>query len=249
MWFGVVSLFPEMFASLNYGMTGRAIKQGLLELAYWNPREFADNPQKRIDDRPYGGGPGMVMQAPPLMAAVRAAKQRHPGALVIYMSPQGQPLTQAILKHIAEQSAWIIIAGRYEGVDQRFIDTEINVEYSLGDYVLTGGELAAMVLIDGVTRLLPKVLGNETSAQHDSFFEPSLLDHPHYTRPYRLDNQPVPEVLLSGDHQKIRRWRLQQALGQTWLRRPDLLEKLFLDEERMLLLAEFIRDYKSTPSC
>lgn len=240
--FDVVTLFPELFGIVTgHGVTGRAVKRGQVELALWNPRDYTHDRHRSVDDRPYGGGPGMVMMVPPLRDAIRAAKAAARASRVIYLSPQGRRLDQAA---VAEMTAWpgmILIAGRYEGIDQRLIETEVDEEWSIGDYVLSGGELAAMVVMDAVTRLLPGVLGHELSAEQDSFAA-GLLDHPHYTRPEEIDGRRVPAVLLQGDHQAIRRWRLKQALGRTWLERPDLLQKLTLDREQQILLDEFKRE-------
>jgi tRNA (guanine37-N1)-methyltransferase len=241
--FDVVSLFPEMFSVVrNYGVTGRAVERGIVELALWNPRDYARDRHRSVDDRPYGGGPGMVMMIEPLRDAIRAARVASTGnAMVIGLSPQGRPLNQAALRSMATQQHMILVAGRYEGIDERLIEMEVDAEYSIGDYVLSGGELAAMVLIDGVTRLLPGVLGHEDSAQQDSFGR-GLLDCPHYTRPEEFEGRRVPEVLLGGNHAYIARWRLQQALGRTWQRRPDLLEGAKLSDEERELLAAFVRE-------
>lgn len=240
---GVISLFPQMFdAVTQFGVTGRAVKQGRLKVDYWNPRDFALDRHKTVDDRPYGGGPGMVMKVTPLKDAISAAKQQlGADTKVIYLSPQGKTLNQHALSALIKRNKMILLAGRYEGIDERLIEQEIDEEWSIGDYVLSGGELAAMVMIDGMARLLPGVLGDELSAQQDSFME-GLLDHPHYTRPESLFDQSVPEVLLGGDHEAIRKWRLKQSLGRTWLRRPDLLEKHTLTDEQTALLREFIAE-------
>jgi len=242
----VVSLFPQMFDAITeYGVTGRAVKKGQLDIQYWNPREFTQDKHRTVDDRPYGGGPGMVMKVEPLQKAIRAAKQTiGEQAKVIYLSPQGRQLKQSDLNQLAtsEQSV-VFVAGRYEGIDERLIEQEIDEEWSIGDYVLSGGELAAMVMIDGIARLLPGVLGDDDSAQQDSFMT-GLLDHPHYTRPEELNDQTVPEVLLGGDHEAIRQWRLKQSLGRTWLRRPDLLENETLSDEQQALLEQFIAEHK-----
>ncbi|MCC5797734.1 MAG: tRNA (guanosine(37)-N1)-methyltransferase TrmD [Methylophaga sp.] len=241
---GVISLFPEMYRAVaDYGVTGRAVSQGRLMLDFWNPRDFAKDKHRTVDDRPYGGGPGMVMKVEPLQAAINAAKQQlGSDTKVIYLSPQGQVLDQQSLVTMSERQSMIMIAGRYEGIDERLIASQIDEEWSIGDYVLSGGELASMVLIDGVARLLPGVLGDEESAQQDSFMN-GLLDHPHYTRPEQLDNQAVPSVLLGGDHEAIRKWRLKQSLGRTWLRRPDLLAMKTLSDEQTALLEEFIAEH------
>jgi tRNA (guanine37-N1)-methyltransferase len=235
-----------MFQSLtDYGITGRAIKRGLVELQTWNPRNYTEDTHHTVDDRPYGGGPGMVMMVGPLREAIRDARaSASKGARVIYLSPQGRKLTQRGLQELANREEIVLVCGRYEGVDERIISAEVDEEWSIGDYVLSGGELAAMVMIDGMTRLIPNVLGHEDSAEQDSFVR-GLLDHPHYTRPEDVDGMQVPDVLLSGDHKAIERWRNKQALGRTWLRRPDLLESLDLDQEQQALLTEFIREFET----
>lgn len=242
MWLGVVSLFPEMFTAItDYGITRRAVERQQVTLNYWNPRDYTHDRHRTVDDRPYGGGPGMVMMAEPLLAALEAAKQAAPqGSKTLYMSPQGRVLDQASLQQLAQAPGLILLAGRYEGVDERVLEDAVDEEYSIGDYVLSGGELAAMVLIDGITRLRPGVLGDPASVEQDSFMA-GLLDHPHYTRPEQIAGRPVPKVLLSGDHAAIDRWRLQQALGRTWQRRPDLLQDYPLDSEQQTLLDEYIR--------
>lgn len=241
----VVTLFPEMFSALSdNGVTGRAIQKGLVQLGMINPRDYTEDRHNTVDDRPYGGGPGMVMMVEPLQKAIAAArKEVSKQAKVIYLSPQGRKLDQEGLRTLVSYEDMILLCGRYEGIDERLIASEVDEEWSIGDYVLSGGELAAMVLIDGVTRLIPGALGHEDSAQQDSFMN-GLLDTPHYTRPENLDGMAVPDVLLSGHHQNIERWRLKQALGRTWLRRPELLEKLTLDQAQQDLLAEFIREYE-----
>jgi len=238
----VISLFPEMFAAISeYGITSRAVRQGLLQLTCWNPRTYTEDRHQTVDDRPFGGGPGMVMKIQPLERALVDAKQAAGAeAKVIYLSPQGRPLTQAAVRELAKASSLVLIAGRYEGIDERFIEAHVDEEWSIGDYVLSGGELPAMVLIDAVTRLLPGALGHVDSAEEDSFSD-GLLDCPHYTRPEVYAGQRVPEVLLSGNHEHIRRWRLQQALGRTYERRADLLESRSLSGEEQKLLAEYIR--------
>jgi len=243
--FDVVTLFPPMFQALSdYGVTGRALERGIAELALWNPRDYTHDRHRTVDDRPYGGGPGMLMKVQPLRDAIHEARAAHPGkSHVIYLSPQGRPLDQAGVRELAQQQHLVLIAGRYEGVDERLIETEVDEEWSIGDYVLSGGELAAMVVIDAVTRLLPGALGHEDSAEQDSFSD-GLLDCPHYTRPEQFEQLPVPAVLLSGDHAAIARWRRKQALGRTWLRRPELLERLELDDEQQRLLQEFIQEYE-----
>ena len=238
----VVTLFPDLFEIVTrYGVTGKAVQRGVVELGLWNPRDYTSDRHRSVDDRPYGGGPGMVMMVQPLRDTLRGAREAAPDSKVIYLSPQGRRLDQTAVAELATRSGMILVAGRYEGIDQRLIDTEIDEEWSIGDYVLSGGELAAMVMIDAVTRLLPGVLGHEQSAEQDSFTT-GLLEHPHYTRPEDIDGMRVPEVLLCGDHAVIARWRLKQALGRTWLQRPDLLEKLKLSSDQQALLNEFIRE-------
>ncbi len=245
--FDVVSLFPEMIQeSMQYGVTGRALERGLVELHTWNPRDYSDNRHRTVDDRPYGGGPGMVMLAKPLSSAIAEAKAAAlPDTPVMYLSPQGRRFDQNAARELAQRPSVILVAGRYEGVDERFIDAEVDEEWSIGDFVLSGGELGALVLIDAVMRLLPGVLGDAQSAEQDSFMD-GLLDCPHYTRPVEYEGVVVPEVLRSGNHERIRRWRLQQALGRTWLRRPDLLVERELSKEEAVLLEEFKRGSAET---
>ncbi|RBP79995.1 tRNA (guanosine(37)-N1)-methyltransferase TrmD [Marinomonas rhizomae] len=244
----VISLFPEMFQAITqYGVTGRAIKSGLVEVDYVNPRDFTHDKHKTVDDRPYGGGPGMLMKVQPLKDAIASAKLSVPNAKVIYLSPQGRTLTQEGVQQLAKQAEFILVAGRYEGVDERLIQSEIDEEWSIGDFVLSGGELPAMVLMDAVFRMVPGVLGKQASADEDSFSD-GLLDCPHYTRPEVLNGELVPSVLLSGNHEEIRRWRLKQKLGRTFQRRPDLLQNLELDKEQQLLLEEFIRETEDSTS-
>jgi len=240
----VITLFPGMFdALLDYGITARAFDNQQLNLKTWNPRTAAQDHHRSVDDRPYGGGPGMVMSVAPLRATLRQmqaeAGQR---GRVIYLSPQGRVLDQAGVIRLAAEPHLVLIAGRYEGVDQRLLERDVDEECSIGDYVLSGGELAAMVLIDALTRWQPGVLGDPESAQQDSFSQ-GLLDHPHYTRPVEIDGQQVPPVLLSGDHAAIARWRLQQSLGRTWLRRPDVLQRLALQPQQHKLLKHFINNW------
>jgi len=239
----VITLFPESLEELTgLGVTGRAIKDGRVELKTWNPRDFAVDRHRTVDDRPYGGGPGMVMAVEPLGSTIRAVRDEHAGDVpVSLMSPQGRKLDQAGINELAGRQGLILVCGRYEGIDERTVESEIDEEWSIGDYVISGGELAAAVIIDAVTRLLPGVLGDEQSAIEDSFVD-GLLDHPHYTRPEVAGGKAVPEVLLSGDHEAIRRWRRKQALGRTWQRRPDLLEGRELDKEAKILLQEFRRE-------
>lgn len=239
----VVTLFPPMFEAVTgYGVTGRAVERGLLDVRLWNPRDYARDRHRTVDDRPYGGGPGMVMQIPPLREAIRDARAAVAGpARVVHLSPQGRRFDQGLAREVTEGPRPILVAGRYEGMDERVIELEVDEEWSIGDYVLSGGELAAMVVIDAATRLLPEVLGHEDSADQDSFTD-GLLDYPHYTRPEVFEGREVPPVLLSGDHQAVATWRLKQALGRTWQRRPDLLEGRELDDRQRALLEEFIRE-------
>ncbi len=238
----VITLFPEMFSSvLEHGVIGRAVTDELLGFRSWNPRDYTEDKHRTVDDRPYGGGPGMVMMYEPVCAAIARAKQAQPESKVIYLSPQGRRLDQKGVNELSKRSGLILVSGRYEGIDERIINAEIDEEWSIGDYVLSGGELAAMVLIDSVCRTLPGVLGHEDSANEDSFVD-GLLDYPHYTRPERVDGFSVPDVLLGGNHEHIRRWRLKQALGKTWQNRPDLIESIELDNEQKELLQEFITE-------
>jgi tRNA (guanine37-N1)-methyltransferase len=238
---GVISLFPEMFAAITeHGVTRRAIQDELLSIRVWNPRDFTHDKHRTVDDRPYGGGPGMLMMVQPLVDAITAAKSEiGVDTPVIYLSPQGQKLDHDGVTQLAQNDRMILIAGRYEGIDERVIQQYVDAEWSIGDYVLSGGELPAMVVIDAVARLVPGVLGHQDSAAEDSFAD-GLLDCPHYTRPEVYNDQQVPSVLLSGDHEKIRRWRLQQSLGKTWLQRRDLINRLALTDEQERLLSEFI---------
>lgn len=241
--FDVVTLLPDLFrVLLDQGVTGRALSRGIAELHLWNPRDFTRDVHRTVDDRPYGGGPGMVMKVEPLRDAILGARAQAPDSRVAYLSPQGRLLDQAALLEIAVAPGWILVAGRYEGVDERLIERYVDEEWSIGDYVLSGGELAAMVVLDAVIRLLPGTLGHAESAQQDSHMD-GLLDHPHYTRPEQVDGMGVPEVLLGGDHAAIRRWRLRQALMRTWLRRPELLQRRACSPEERALLAEIIESH------
>jgi len=239
----LVSLFPEMFEAVSeFGVTGRAVKQGLIQISHSNPRDYTTDKHRTVDDRPYGGGPGMLMKINPLQQAIAAAKAATgEEAKVIYLSPQGPRLDHSKAVALSRERALILVAGRYEGVDERLIEAEVDEELSIGDYVLSGGELAAMVVIDSVTRQLPGVLGHEDSAQEDSYAD-GLLDCPHYTRPEEYLGKRVPDVLLSGNHELIRRWRLKQALGRTQERRPDLLQSRSMTAEENELLAEYLRE-------
>ena len=240
--FGLISLFPEMFYALNFGITGKAMKENLLTISTWNPRDFTLDKHQSVDDRPYGGGPGMVMMVEPLEAAIKRAKEAYPKAKVIYLSPQGKPFCQKQAERILSENELILIAGRYEGIDERVIASLVDEEWSIGDYILTGGELAAMVVIDSVARLIPGALGDPHSVQEDSLTI-GLLKYPQYTRPENHSGSLVPPILLSGHHKEIKQWRLKQSLGRTWLKRPDLLEKKPLTTEESKLLNEFIGEW------
>lgn len=243
--FDVVTLFPEMFAAVTgSGITSRALQGGLWRLATWNPRDFTSDSYRTVDDRPYGGGPGMVMLAEPLERALDAIKEGGGNGKIIYLSPQGRRLDHRKVMELAKEGALTLLCGRYEGVDERLLARRVDEELSLGDFVLSGGELAAMALIDAVVRQLPGALGDDASAAEESFAD-GLLDCPQYTRPELYQGTRVPEPLLSGHHENIRRWRLKQALGRTWLRRPDLLAGRKLSEEETKLLAEFQEEYRS----
>ena len=248
MWIGVVSLFPEMFEAITrHGVTGRAVDRGHVTLEFWNPRDYASDRHRTVDDRPYGGGPGMLMKVETLRSAIHAARERAVEATgqrprVIYLSPQGRRLDQQGAQELASGPPLIVVAGRYEGIDERVVEADIDEEWSIGDYVLSGGELPAMVLIDTAARLVPGVLGHQDSAVEDSFND-GLLDCPHYTRPEVVDGRRVPDVLLSGHHGQIRRWRTKQSLGRTWLRRPDLLDGKVLSAEQQASLNEFIDEH------
>lgn len=241
MWFGVISLFPEMFSTVcNSGVTSRAVKRGLIEVNVWNPRDFTLDKYQTVDDKPYGGGPGMLMKVQPLRDAISAARQRAPeGTKVVYMSPQGERLSHSLVTRFHNWGSLILIAGRYEGIDERILQKEVDLEVSIGDYVLSGGEIPAMCVIDAVSRMVPGVLGDIRNAHEDSFAD-GLLHFPQYTRPEVIDGMEVPEVLMSGNHEKIRRWRLQQALARTYERRPDLLQSRLLNREEQKLLDEYL---------
>jgi tRNA (guanine37-N1)-methyltransferase len=245
-WFGVISLFPEMFSALEYGITGRALKENLLQMQVWNPRDFAQNKHHNVDDRPYGGGPGMIMMGQPLAAAINAAKNAAPvKATVIHLSPQGKCFTQTAAEILRNKQSLILLAGRYEGIDERLLKSEVDEEWSVGDFILSGGEIAAMTMIDVITRLIPGALGHEDSVAQDSLSS-GLLKYAQYTRPEVFAGLSVPEVLLSGNHSAIERWRLKQSLGKTWLKRPDLLMKISLDKFQQELLMEFIEEWNKS---
>ena len=235
----VITLFPEMLSAVSeYGITGRAVKSGLIDLHSWNPRDFTCDRHRTVDDRPYGGGPGMVMLADPLSQAMHAARDAQKSDVpVVYVSPQGKPIDHKLIMSASKRSGLILLAGRYEGIDERVLK-DVDEEWSVGDFVVSGGELPAMMIIDAITRQLPGALGDAESALQDSFVD-GLLDCPHFTRPEDYQDEMVPDVLLSGNHEAIRRWRLKQSLGRTWLRRPELLTKLTLTKEQEILLEEF----------
>ena len=243
MWFGVITLFPDMFNTLDCGITGRAQKDGLINLTAWNPRDFTEDKYKTVDDRPYGGGPGMVMRVEPLQKAILAAKKAAPTKpTVIHLTPQGKVFDQGAAKTLLSKESLVFIAGRYEGIDERLLQLEVDEEWSIGDYIISGGELAAMVMIDAITRLIPGALGHEDSAALDSL-STGLLKFPQYTRPEDFGGMTVPSVLCSGNHKAIEHWRLKQSLGRTWLKRPDLLAKANLTKEQLALLTEFINEH------
>ena len=247
---GIVTLFPEMFAAITeHGISGRAVRSGLMNLELFNPRDYTSDKHRTVDDKPFGGGPGMLMKTEPLMASIAAAKQTAgENVKVVYLSPQGKTLKQDSIIDLAKRESMVLLCGRYQGIDNRVIESEIDEEWSLGDFVISGGELAAMTLIDAMTRFQPGALGDEGSALEDSFSD-GLLHSPEYTRPQSLKGikgfvgESVPSVLLSGDHEAISKWRLKQSLGATWLKRPDLLEKMSLDIEQKELLEQFKQEY------
>jgi len=248
-WFGIVSLFPDMFTPfIEQGVFGRAVKKGLIETALFNPRDYTHDKHRTVDDRPYGGGPGMLMMVQPLDDALTAAKQAGgENTQVVYLSPQGRRLDYTGATELAQHDKMVFLCGRYEGIDERIINKHVDQQWSIGDYVLSGGELPAMVLMDAVARLVPGVLGHDQSATQDSFTD-GLLDCPHYTRPEKWEGQSVPPVLLSGDHEKIRQWRSQQSLKQTLLRRPEMFNDLALTEEQSAILAQVKRDLQQDDS-
>lgn len=240
--FDVITLFPEMVQSVcSRGVTGRAVTRGLVSLRCWNPRNAVEDVNRVVDNRPYGGGPGMVMMADPLDKVLAQVREVSPDSKLVYLSPQGRQITHALL--CEQRRNLIFLCGRYEGIDERFIEAQVEEEWSLGDFVLSGGEVAAIAAVDALTRLIPGVLGHEQSAEQDSFSD-GLLDCPHYTRPYRWRGRDVPDVLMKGHHEEIERWRLKQSLGRTWQRRPDLLELRELSDEEHQLLNEFIGEQK-----
>lgn len=244
--FDVITLLPELFDALDgKGVTGKALERGAAKLVLWNPRDYTQDVHRTVDDRPYGGGPGMVMKVEPLRDAIIDAKAAAPESRVAYLSPQGRAFDQSAAMALSQRSGLILVAGRYEGVDERLLEQHVDEEWSIGDYVTSGGELPAMVMMDTVIRLLPGVLGHAESAQQDSYMD-GLLDCPHFTRPEEIEGLAVPGVLLGGNHEAIRRWRLQQALGRTWLRRPELLETRQLTAEESRLLEEFIGTHQGS---
>ncbi|MFA9420287.1 MAG: tRNA (guanosine(37)-N1)-methyltransferase TrmD [Gammaproteobacteria bacterium] len=239
----VITLLPELVKQvIRYGVVGRAADQGLLQLNCWNPRDYTQDRHRTVDDRPYGGGPGMLMKVQPLQDTIRAVRQHSAEARLIYLGPQGIPVKQERLARQVAEGAVIFLCGRYEGIDERLLQQEVDEEWSIGDYVISGGELAAMVCIDAMTRLIPGALGHEQSAQQDSFSE-GILDCPHYTRPEEFQGMKVPEVLMNGNHKQIQDWREKQSLGRTWQRRPDLLENIDLDDRQQALLNEYIDEF------
>lgn len=243
MYIEIVTLFPEIFFSIvKYGITGKAIRNNLLNIRFWNPKKYAFIKKINVDDRPYGSGPGMLMRPEPIYTAIKEAKLKvGKNVKVIYLSPQGKKLTQKSVINFVKNKKLILICGRYRGIDERIIDSEVDEEWSIGDYILSGGELPAMVFIDSITRFIPGVLGNKESLKNDSFFN-GLLDYPNYTRPKIFKNMRVPDVLLSGNHFLIKRWRKKQSIGRTWFKRPELLSKIKLSEEEKILLEEFKKE-------
>ena len=240
---GVVTLFPQMFDAITqYGVSSRACKHGLIEISYTNPRDFAYDKHQKVDEKPFGGGPGMLMMVQPLRDAILKAKQALPKAKVVYLSPQGKRFSNEAAVNFSALEEVIFVSGRYEGIDERIVETLIDEEWSIGDYVLSGGELATMVMIDAIARFIPGVLGDSDSAQADSFAQ-GLLDYPQYTKPLEIDGLKVPDVLLSGNHELIRKWRLKEALGRTYERRPDLLNNLALTDEQEKLLAQYLKEH------
>lgn len=248
--FDIITLFPEMFSAVtDIGITGRAIRNHLAMVNCWNPRDYATDKHNTVDDKSYGGGPGMVMKPEPLRDAILAAQDSSglEPCRVVYLTPQGEKLTQHKVRELTLCGQLILIAGRYEGIDERIVTQYVDEEISIGDYVLSGGELAAMVIVDSIIRLLPGALHSEHSAAQDSFSD-DLLDYPHYTRPEVFEGQSIPNVLKSGHHEQVRKWRMQQALGRTWLRKPELLKNLRMDPEQQILLREFIHAHEKNTS-
>jgi len=244
-YFNVVTIFPGMFEAVTaYGISGRAVAEGHIDLRLTDPRDYASDAYRSVDDRPYGGGPGMVMSVAPLRDAIRAARRDAPAdSKVIYLSPQGRRLDQNGIRYLASFPGLILVSGRYEGIDERLVTGEIDEEWSIGDYVLSGGELAAMVVIDAITRIIPGTLGDGQSAEQDSFSDEGLLDCPHFTRPREIDGMKVPDILLTGDHNAIQRWRAKQSLGRTWERRRDMIDEKRLTAEQQVLLREYLDEH------
>lgn len=244
-WISIVSIFPDMFRAItNYGITRQAIKKKIIRIDLWNPRDFSDNKHRKIDQKPFGGGPGMVMNFLPLQKTIKQAKLFfNDSSKVIYLSPQGKQLNKKNILKLSQHPKLILVCGRYEGIDERLLDNEIDEEWSIGDYVVSGGELPAMVLIDALSRFIPGVLHQKKSIKEDSFYN-GLLDYPHYTRPKIINNLKVPEILLSGNHSLIKKWKLQESLGKTWIKRPDLLKKITLTKEQKTLLETFKKNFK-----
>lgn len=243
-YFNVISIFPKMFDAItNYGIISKAIKKGLINIKIWNPRDYTYDRYHSIDDRPYGGGSGMLMKFKPLLMAIEHAKEKIKiDTKIIYLSPQGKKLNQKSVLKLSKTSSFILICGRYKGIDERIIDTTVDEEWSIGDYIISGGELPAMILIDALSRLIPDVIGKKKSVEEDSFYN-GLLDCPQYTRPNIIHGMQVPIILLSGHHTEIKKWKLKQSLGMTWLKRPDLLNIKNLTEEQKTLLSEFKKDW------
>lgn len=240
----IITLFPELVKQVvAYGVVGRAARKGLLRLVCWNPRFYTFDKSRSVDDRPYGGGPGMLMKVQPLQDAIQAVREQNRQGRLIYLSPQGKPVTQTVLSRQAREKSLVFLCGRYEGIDERIIEQYVDEEWSIGDFVISGGELAAMVCIDAIARLIPDVLGHCESAQQDSF-SVGLLDYPHYTRPENVNGVSVPTVLMNGNHRQIMEWRERQSLGRTWLRRPDLLETIELDQRQQILLQDFKNEFE-----
>ncbi|MCP4078305.1 MAG: tRNA (guanosine(37)-N1)-methyltransferase TrmD [Gammaproteobacteria bacterium] len=238
----VITLFPELVQTvIEYGVVSRAAEKGLLQLTLWNPRDYTKDKHRTVDDRPYGGGPGMLMKVEPLQACIAAVRLQNPGARLIYLSPQGRLVKQKLINQAAKWENLIFLCGRYEGIDERLLQQEVDEEWSIGDYVISGGELAAMVCVDAITRQIPGALGHKDSAELDSF-SAGLLDCPHYTRPEMINGAKVPDVLLNGNHRLIEEWRDKQALGKTWKSRPDLLDNMELNDRQRKLLKEFIAE-------
>lgn len=243
--FNIVSIFPEMFNAIkNYGIISKAIKKNIIKITIWNPRDYTSDQYHTIDDRPYGGGSGMLMKVKPLLMAIEYAKKKiKKNAKIIYLSPQGKKLNQKSVEKLSKISSFILICGRYKGIDERLILSSIDEEWSIGDYITSGGELPAMIFIDTLSRLIPDLIGKKKYIQEDSFYN-GLLDCPQYTRPNIINGMHVPKILLSGHHAKIKRWKLKQSLGVTWLKRPDLLKIIDLSKEQKILLYEFKKDWK-----